>query len=520
MSPSTPRCAHWSKTIGGAHRGACWWAWVFIHWITCLSQCTAETPQVKTVSTRWLRVDTEVPVQFDGHGLESGRSLWTSFPATVSRPTGLASASKHWSLRVQSENGEGCGVVRWVGTNGISDPLLMAWDKLPTLDLAPGEDRSRATVLSNEGRVRGVFRAGATDWFRIPAAASHLVFVEIISARLGSKADPYLEVWSAGGQRVFFQEDAPGLGADVRVRLDELPPGDKWIAVRDSGFGGGSDMEYWLRASPRPWNGLAHFEFRTGSGEGKREQTLVEREPNDRLDQAGLVTFDASTAALMRGVLEKPRDQDLYRIRVPKAGKYVAYGFGRSLGSAALVRLKWLDGQGKWLGVSSPNGPDEALVEIPAQPDADYFLAIDDWTGSGGSNFQYEFRVEPSLGVRGVTDGITKTVKPGGTFEIKVNWTFPKDAKGNFRLGIEAENWAVEPSEIPAGQKETTLRITVPKGLMPGMIRHFRLGLAGDSAGSGVRWCVGTRSGLRRIWPDWVFPSPVMDGWIGVGVTD
>ena len=87
------------------------------------------------------------------------------------------------------------------------------------------------------------------NWYQLPTKAGKTMAVEIVAGRVGSGADPFVELWDANGKRIQFQEDAPGAGVDCRWELGAAEERPLWLSVRDTGYAGGLGMDYWVRIS-------------------------------------------------------------------------------------------------------------------------------------------------------------------------------------------------------------------------------------------------------------------------------
>jgi hypothetical protein len=433
----------------------------------------------------------------------------------------------------------GYGWIRLAGRQGISEPQWVAWDSRGAVKRADVLPKPAPPMsLEFPATVLGSFKERTVEMYRVPVTRGRPIWVEVIAALSGSKADPFLELRAVHGRRLAFQEDGFGVGADCRLRYLPEETGELLLAIRDTAYGGGPDYRYVLRIADMPWTGATNAVFSMSSG-GSSAPTSDEQEPNDVSQKA---TFWSCGSESISGDFGGSGDVDWFRMRVPVSGRYAVRGRTRGLGSGAELRLRWIRSSTAVMAESMLTTGDDAVMEASLDASTDYWVEVGELFGRsrdrhetgagkvGGMNpgeappggWYYELECYPVVGVGVAVGSVTYQAPIGGTFEIPLTLTYPKDFKSTVVFSVQdaGAGWSLEPREIVGAPKEVRLQVRVPEGATAGAIYSFRLGMGLVGADLSRKAPVSTRSALRKLWPGLVTPPRAVDGWLTVGVTE
>ncbi len=504
-----------------------------------LELARAEPPELQRLSPFFWSSSESNRIELDLAHIDADTRVWTSFPCAAG-PLSLVTNGRAASVVALPPGiAPGYGWIRLVGRQGISEPKWVAWDSREVAKRAAVLPKQAPPVsLELPAAILGSFKERMVEMYRVPVNRGRPIWVEVIAASLGSKADPFLELRAIHGRRLAFQEDGFGVGADCRLHYLPEETGELLLAIRDTEYGGGPDYRYVLRIADIPWTGATNAVFSVPSG-GSSAPTSYEQEPND-VTQKATVWIHGSGS--MSGDFGGSGDIDWFRMRVSVAGKYAIRGRTRGLGSGAELRLRWIRSSTAVMAESTLTTGDDALMEASLDVSTDYWVEVGelfgrsrDWheTGVGKAGgvkpgeappggWQYELECFPVAGVGVAVGSVTYQVPGGGKFEIPLTLTYPKDFKSTVVFSVQdaGAGWSLEPREIAGTPKEVRLQVRVPEGATVGAIYSFRLGIGLGGADLSRVAPVSTRAALRKLWPGLVTPPRAVDGWLTVGVVE
>ena len=496
-----------------------------------------------------------------GANLLGATNLWTGFGAkNLSSAAATASAAK-FQISLPADAPVGIHAVRVASANGISSPVLLMVDDLPSVaDAGTNTRATNAQRLVWPVAVDGTAVALGYKFYRITAKTGERLAIEAVAQRLGSKLDPVLRLLDLKGRELAFCDDESGLGGDCRLAHVFAAGGNYLIEVRDINFGGGSDYRFRLRVGDFPLASLpfpaavkasasATFAFvgpqvdklkpvtATAPADATRvalsakfpggkssafvsalvtdTTEFAEAEPNDSAETATPFTLPGG----LNGRFLKPKDRDFWKFEAKKGQRVLFTAQTRSIGSASELMLQLRDAKGTAISSSSPNDAGEGSVTNTIPSDGTYFLVVDELIRRGGP--QHAYRIEAELLTPGFildTDVDKVEAVPGGSFTVKVNAT-RRDYTGSITLAVVGLN-GMQLSEDVIKEKATngTLKVTLSESAAPGALTHFRIvGKARIGEGE-VQSTVRTTSAVRKQFPAMPYPPRELDGSIALGV--
>ncbi len=187
---------------------------------------------------------------------------WTAPTEAMSGDGPFTLQATGWSLKTpvrlsldRSPNVRGAVAAwRWIGHRRLLGeaplPLLSQGDVMASEhQVASGQALLRLPEGTGRCWVSGAFEeAGEVDTYRFESEAGETWEWEIWSDRLGYRADPWLEIVDAAGERVAQFDDLARDAIDVRLRWKAPAKGAYRVQVRDRFSGHGLRWRYWLSA--------------------------------------------------------------------------------------------------------------------------------------------------------------------------------------------------------------------------------------------------------------------------------
>lgn len=284
--------------------------------------------------------------------------------------------------------------------------------------------------------IQGTSRGAESDFYRLRVEAGERLSFEVLTGDLHSPMDPLLRLWSEAGELLAEVDDDP-VGPEARFGHRFGQAGDYLLEVRDSRYAAGGD--YLLRIGDFPL--LAHadplgvrrgrestVDFVTWDDRPAEPQALLvpvesldstwsvaTRRPGGRasawvpihvtdlpVDETGKgdAAGEGDDAELavpggVGGMLDASGNPRGYRIRGVRGQRVRFDSRTRSLGSAALLRMRLLDPGGNVVAETAVGDDDQWGFDYTFPDDGEYRLRVDDLLARGGAGFGYWIEATP-----------------------------------------------------------------------------------------------------------------------------
>jgi hypothetical protein len=457
----------------------------------------------------------ETEITLAGRNLSGVLELWTSFAAETSLATNTDDKVVI-KIKAPPEPRAGIGAIRLVTTNGLSNLALLMIDDLPTGSVAPGRSPTNAPLVTPSVAVEGVMPKLGLVYYRFAARRGEIVALEAVAQRLGSSADPVLRVLDSAGQEHAYSDDAPGSGADSRIRFEPPRDGEYVIELRDANYDGEQDYFYRLRLGDIPfpvcaiplgvkpgsavlrwtdWSGRQDLVTNAISGdypvapvsvrgdhqysgwvnvEAGRGEEVVATGANDAPDRA--TPFAVPSA--LNGAFATAGSRAWFEFKAAKDQRIAFRARTRSLGSPCDVYLEILDDKGKRLAKSRyAEGVVEDTLTNKFESPGLYRLAVEEMSRRGGPDLVY--RLEISDLKPGFTLSVSNSAfaaPAGEPIEIPVT-ARRRDYKGPIELRLAAgeKSWTLENATIPENKTEITIKLIASSENTNSALQFIRL---------------------------------------------
>lgn len=525
-------------------------------------------PQISGRSPYALAPATTTELTLQGGQLLAPLRLWTTFAAkTEFVPPADDAAKKGEKLvcRITVPRGEqvGIGALRLLSTEGLSNPVFVVLDDLPSVTEVPDNHTvAQAQKLQPPIAVDGQCDAVQEDFYRFHANAGERLSFEVVSQRIGTRLDPVVRLYKADGKEIKRFDDADSVGGDVRFAHTFDAAGDYILALTDVRHLGGGDYRYRLRIGSFPLVAAAYpLGGRSGEivtleaagdgidpqmklpvalpdGHGRRQLSYVgipspnnrgsgwfpvevgakdeasEREPNNSSAEATPVPFPG----VINGDLNKQGDRDFFRFKAKKGQRIHALARTRELGSACEVFLALLKADGNKIAEARQDRQTILAADIPA--DGEYIVQVDDLLIAGPATHDHAYRIDLDdtyAGFRLYTDQLQYNAPQGGTFTLKVMAQRP-DFSGPIELAVEGLGDGVVLSGNKLDGTECYPKITLPANLPAGEMRFAKIVGKAKVGEQVVSVPLNQRETLRTLFPSTeIVPAEFVDT-IAIGV--
>jgi hypothetical protein len=526
----------------------------------------AAAPQVAQVDPLALTPGKTTEFTIRGQNLQDARSLWTTFAARCEFVASNDDSSQKGEklvcrVTVPREEQVGVGALRVVTGAGVSNPLLLMLDDLPTISESPDNHAAeKAQSIPWPIAVDGECDAVQEDFFRVHAAAGQCLSFEVVSQRLGSKLDPVLRLLSADGTEVVRLDDATGSGGDSRFAHTFESDGDYQLALRDVRHAGGSEYRYRLRIGSfpivtavypagGPAGAVMSFELldgnasaaspvhvalpdslseprlvsfsvptssNTGSGwfqvEANPGNESLEREPNDNREEATAVQVPGA----INGRLDKISDRDHFKFHAMKGQRVHFVAKTRELGSACDLYMSLHTTNGSQIAEARQERLTILNSEIPE--DGDYVLQVENLLV--GERSRYVYRIDASETYSGFTlsaEQTQYTAPQSGTFVVKV-LAQRRGYNGPIELAVEGLGEGVKLEGNTFDGAETLLKITLPSSIPQGELRHASIVGKAKVGEQTVSVTANQRELLMSLFPNALSLPTQLEETIAIGV--
>lgn len=504
----------------------------------------AQSVRIDRILSGALRPGVTNLIVLAGENLAPGQTLVLG-PGQPSRPGRARPDGIGFPLPLPADSPAGIVTARVHGTNGISAPLLLAVDPLPTLAQYP--TATNVPLARLPAALEGVNPGGTTNHFHFTLRRDETIGLEILARRRGSTLDPWVSILGPDGHAALVCEDSPGLQGDVAVAFTARRTGAHEIVLRDSDFDGGSAAGFRLRIARLPRGSRENRvgSSRTGSwGEAARVgQGVAELVPLGLLEAPGQVpgtpsgegyprvAWPAGTSPTLpirvpipsriRGVLPENGRRLVVEFSVDRPRSLRAVFRSRDLGSLGDVAALLEDAGGRLLAeLDATRSDDGTLVHDFTQPGR-HRLVLRELSGAGGAAYPFECQLGPGGGEVSLSVETTSAeLPPGGRIHLPVQATRRgHDGPVELRVAGLPPGWPEARATLAPKAREASVELQIPPDAVPG--NSLVLALLGEfSTPDEVRVVrASTRGALRKLWPDLLTLPPSLDGAITVGVT-
>ena len=536
-------------------------AWIGAAWslLVCGAALRAAPPELAGSAPVVLRPGVASVVSLSGRGLSSVREVVTSWTGVLERRDAEGWEAGEDRLKfpvfVPAGFSEGVEWLRVVGTNGVSNPVFVLIDGLPSRTEAAGQGSAQVPAAMD-----GVVRDPKGAAWRVWCEAGDRVSFEVVAQRLGGTLDPVLRVTDGKGREIARAGQTPGLGGDCGAVVSIPAAGEYRVEVRDAEYESGNGLWYRLRVGRFPVAVFpemgtaalagrmpATVRFRTGTGDdvGLAPWTLVsagaawrrleigaggtlllrwpdvrpewdrEREPNDGSTLAQVVSAGTSVA----GAFDKTDEVDGYRLEISTPGRVRISVRSRSLGWPCDPLLRLVDAGGRSLATAPVNEGDPVLHHRFDKAGT-YGLYLEEAAGRFGPGREYVVGVEaPAARFEMTSETQSLAVPAGGKQSMTVNLE-ARGYEGPIRIvaaGLPSGVELVNP-ETEARKKEWSLEFRCATNAVPGAWGRVILTAHAVAPGESGRAGLLLRPALRKLFPRMLSWSPGMteELWIGV----
>jgi hypothetical protein len=327
----------------------------------------------------------------------------------------------------------------WLATDaGPADPIMLLVDELPSLAMA-GDHHSppAAQLVPNRVAIDGTAQPGLSHYYRFEVAAGERLAFEILTQPFASSMDPMLRLLDADG-RMLAQADDDHTGPDCRFAYRFSDAGQYTLEVRDSRYQGGG--HYRLRIGdfpiidhPQPLlvaaDAAGPIRFTGPDAAAVQSVTLSAAATGPSLMRQLPARFIGGSVASwsqsmtfphgpvhslagdrqelgsgeeplawplgLAGQLSQPGERHRVWLRGEADQTVSIIPHTRSLGSAALPRLRLLRSDGGQVAINAVSDADQWPLTYRFTDSAAYQLEISDLLDRGGSPFGYALEIVP-----------------------------------------------------------------------------------------------------------------------------
>ncbi|HUR45413.1 MAG TPA: hypothetical protein VMZ27_05980 [Candidatus Saccharimonadales bacterium] len=477
----------------------------------------AEAPSISRIIPGAITPGKPSKITLRGDNLDQVSDLWTSFEATVEK---VSATPNEAVFNIQTLSGPpiGLGLVRLIGSNGISAPKYLMLDALPTVKGAKTNSTAASAMrLSLPVALEGTLEGMTSAFFRFNAKRGQSMIFDVVAQRSGSAMDPVLRLLDADGREILFCEDSVGADKDCHVRHKFEKAGEYLLELRDTQYGGGSKFHYRLRAGALekesfPLTFLAKAELTRFH---KTLPGIQERRSKDASFQM------LAAPCSVHGKLEKANERDEYEFAVKKGQHLVFNGKSRSIGSPCDLYLRLQTATGKLIAESLLSGAEDASITNLFKEAGTYQLIVEEATRTGSAHFFYEVEMLPFQRGFGLSlEQDTYQATPGEEFELKVMPNRQGNFDGPIRLSVEGagSSLVLLTNTVTTKTNAAVIKIQLSKEANPAQMLLFKLKGSARVDGEEFSTMAATKPAFRKHFPHLLWPPPELDGWIAVGV--
>jgi hypothetical protein len=448
-------------------------------------------------------------ITLHGTGLKEPLSLWS-----IPKAKAIFSATSPTSVTCQIKldtSGEFLGL-RVATSSGISNPILIAIDDLPTL-AGNGKNKSAkdAQVIELPAAVEGSVEELTSHFYKFSAHKGRKLMVDVVANRIGSRLDPLVRLLDSSGKELLFCDDDPATAPDPRFFHPIPADGQYILEIRDAAYEGSNQHRYRMRVSETDTDRFVPPPRRHYA---TTLPTTTEHEPNDSPSDATSFQIPAQ----LHGTFSKPHDRDIYQFTAKPGDHLLVRSKTRSIGSPCDLFVRIAKQTGGKIADSKTDA-DEASIETTLKQDGTYLLIVEELTGQSGSGMFYQLDVEPYAGFSLAADIDKIDIPAGGEAEIKISAT-RREYKGPIAFTLEGVPPGLQliSDTMKEDKNEAQLKIKVPTTVQAGQPFSFRLIGHANINGREYSYPLSTYPALKKHFPMMRYPPPQLDGEIGLGI--
>jgi hypothetical protein len=531
----------------------------------CAASHGTGSPELNSIEPVALPSGVPAVIEFRGKNLEGARVLWSSWLSPVERWDAGGWQVEEGRLRVPvyvpDPCPDGIEIVRVLGTNGVSNPLLVLIDGLRA-EPAPEDNSSieRAQPIAPPVAIDGLCHEARMSFYRVALGEGEHLAIEVVAHRLGWSTDPVLRVLDGAGRELAYVNDSPGLGSDCALDFRAAAAGDYVLEIRDAEYAGGRDRRYRLRVGRFPvavlsivpcmspasdetvaWESTVSG--RSGMGRMVRELTDITRtsrwsvldpggentltprvlltkqpaawesEPNDTAEDA----FPLPAGSLAYGRFGTMADTDWFRVEVAERDRWRFEARSRSMGLPCDPILRLIDEKGTTLATSAGAELDPAMHHR-FDAGGTYFLALHEAAERSGPGRSYVLMAEPGAGGFEFSAESDRLGVPAGG-EAKLKLTLKrKGHNGPIHLSAAglADGFTMVTQTVEAEKKEADLVIRCDSKVPPGTWCQVRLEARANEESASMAVQLDLYPALRKSFPEMLSFPPGFAGdvWI------
>lgn len=401
------------------------------------SSAFAAAPQLGNILPRGGQRGTEVEVTLNGQRLDDAQELLIYEPGIeVSGLTVVNDKQVKAKLKIAPECVLGTKHIRVRTNTGVSDMRTFRIGALPTVaEVEPNSEFLKPQAVPLNSTVEGAIANEDVDYFIVEAKQGDRITAEVEAIRLGdSFFDVYVAILNEDRFELSTSDDAALVYQDGIASVVAPADGKYIVQIRETSYGAGNQYRCHIGTFPRPRavvpaggrpgqavpvkfygdvagelagtittpadrpeNFAAFAEDPKGispSGLVFRVSDLdnvIEQEPNDAVAQA----TKGSAPAAYNGILQTPKDQDVFGFTATKGQVFEVHVYARRLRSELDPVLTIYNAQGGGVAANDDSGGPDSYLRFAVPADGEYFLGVRDHLGRGGNAFHYRIEVTP-----------------------------------------------------------------------------------------------------------------------------
>ena len=223
---------------------------------------SAAPPLLERIEPRGGQRGEAVRLTLVGRGLDQDLQVSSAIPGALTplsqSPRAIEGRERTYLVEIDPNATVNIYPIQVRTTKGLSNVLLFSVGAFPEAAEAEAEDAAREGDVTNDSpelaqdvptpiTINGELLGSDRDFFRFEGKAGAEIVIDAEARRIGSAIDPLIEVVDATGKRIASNDDAPGIGADARLRLSLAKDGEYFVSVRDAKYSDQDENFYRLK---------------------------------------------------------------------------------------------------------------------------------------------------------------------------------------------------------------------------------------------------------------------------------